>query len=134
VHARPRSPFSYAIVRVVPRVERGERINAGVIVHCRQRDFLAARVELDEARLAAIAQDARADDVRAQLDAIVRVAAGDPSGGAIAAMPAWERFDWLVAPSSTVIQPSETHTGLTSDPRRTLDELFSELVRPVGEG
>ena len=123
-----RSPFSYAIVRVVPRIERGERLNAGVILHCRQRDFLGARVGIDEARLAAVAPDLDAADVRAALEAIVRVVAGDPAAGAIAAMPAWERFDWLVAPSSTVIQPSRAHTGLTSDPAATLDALYEDLV------
>ena len=71
--------------------------------------------------------------MRAHLDALVRVAAGDPPAGAIAAMPAWERFEWLVAPSSTMIQPSETHTGLTYDPRQTLDALFADLVHPVRE-
>jgi hypothetical protein len=126
-----RSPFSYAVLRVVPRIERGERFNAGVVVFCRQRGFLGAKVELDEHRLAALAPHASADDVRAYLDALVNVAAGDPGAGAIAALPPSERFGWLVAPSSTVIQPSEVHTGLTDDPVATLDALFRELVEPV---
>jgi len=134
VPEQARSAFSYAIVRVVPRIERGERINAGVILHCRQRDFLRARVGLDEARLAALAPDLDAAVLAAQLDAIVAVAAGDPAAGAIAALPAWERYDWLVAPSSTVIQTSRTHTGLTADPQATLDALFAELVEPVRHG
>jgi hypothetical protein len=128
VPAPARSPFSYAILRVVPRVERGERFNAGVVVFCRQRDFLRARVALDERRLAALAPDTSAGDVGAHLDALVRVAAGDPDGGAIGALPPSERFGWLVAPSSTIIQPSEVHTGLTDDPQATLDSLFAELV------
>ena len=125
------SPFSYAILRVVPRVERGERFNAGVVLFCRQRDFLGARVGLDETRLAALAPDASPDDVRAILEALVRVAEGDPVGDPIAAMSPSERFGWLVAPSSTIIQPSRVHTGLSKDPQATLDALFAELVEPL---
>jgi hypothetical protein len=121
-------PFAYAIVRVVPRIERGERFNAGVVVFCRQRDFLAARVALDPRRLSALAPELSEADVRAHLEAVVRVAAADPLGGPMAALPASERFGWLVAPSSTVLQPSEVHTGLTADPQATLDQLFAELV------
>ena len=126
-----RKPFSYAILRVVPRVERGECFNAGVVLFCRQLGFLGVRVGLDERRLAALAPDTSAEDVRAQLDALVRVAAGDPEGEAIAALPPSERFGWLVAPSSTIIQPSPVHTGLSDDPQATLDALFAELVEPV---
>jgi Protein of unknown function (DUF3037) len=126
-----RRPFSYAILRVVPRVERGECFNAGVVLYCRQLSFLGVKVGLDERRLAVLAPDASAADVRAHLDALVRVAAGDPDGEAIAALPASERFGWLVAPSSTIIQPSPVHTGLSDDPQATLDALFAELVEPV---
>jgi Protein of unknown function (DUF3037) len=126
-----RSPFAYAIVRVVPRIERGERFNAGVVLFCRQRDFLAARVALDAGRLQALAPDFDAVELRAHLEAVVKVAAGDRDGGPIAALPASERFGWLVAPSSTVLQPSEVHTGLSDNPARTLDQLFAELVEPV---
>jgi hypothetical protein len=126
-----RSPFAYAIVRVVPRIDRGERFNAGVILFCRQRDFLAARVALDAGRLQALAPGVDASEIRAHLDAVVKVAAGDPDGGPMAALPASERFGWLVAPSSTVLQPSEVHTGLSDNPARTLDQLFAELVGPV---
>ena len=122
------SPFSYAVLRVVPRVERGERFNAGVVVFCRQRSFLGAKVELDERRLTALAPDASAGDVRSHLEALVKVAAGEPDAGAIAALPASERFGWLVAPSSTIVQASDVHTGLTDDPVKTLDSLFAELV------
>ena len=124
----PRSPFSYAVLRVVPRVERGERFNAGVVVFCRQRGFLGAKVELDERRLTALAPNTNASEVRDHLEGLARVAAGDPDAGAIAALPASERFGWLVAPSSTIVQPSEVHTGLTHDPGKTLDSLFAELV------
>jgi len=123
-----RSAFSYAIVRVVPHVERGEGFNAGVVLFCRQLDFLAARVALDERRLAVLAPDFSPDTVRPQLDAIVASAAGEPAGGPIAALPPSERFGWLVAPASTIIQPSPTHTGLCEDPQATLAELFGELV------
>jgi hypothetical protein len=126
-----RRPFSYAILRVVPRVERGECFNAGVVLFCRQLGFLGLKVGLDERRLAALAPGASAADVRAHLDALMRVAAGDPDGEAIAALPASERFGWLVAPSSTIIQPSAVHTGLSDDPQATLDALFAELVEPV---
>jgi hypothetical protein len=122
------SAFSYAIVRVVPHVERGEGFNAGVVLFCRQLDFLAARVALDERRLAVLAPDFSPDTVRPQLDAIVAIAAGEPAGGPIAALPPSERFGWLVAPASTIIQPSPTHTGLCEDPQATLAELFGELV------
>jgi len=125
------SPFSYAILRVVPRVERGERFNAGVVLFCRQRNFLEVKVGLDERRLAALAPDVPAQDVRGYLDALVRVAAGSDDGGAIAELPASERFGWLVAPSSTIVQPSEVHTGLSCDPAATLEQLFTELVEPV---
>ncbi len=124
----PRKPFAYAILRVVPRVERGERLNAGVVLYCRQRDFLGARIELDEGRLAALAPGVDAGELRGHLETLVRVAAGEPAAGPIAALPASERFGWLVAPSSTMIQPSEVHTGLCQDPAETLRALFSELV------
>jgi hypothetical protein len=131
VPERSRAPFSYAILRVVPRIERGERFNAGVVLFCRQRAFLGAKVALDEDRLRALAPDAPADDVRANLDALVRVAHGDSGCGPIATLPQSERFGWLVAPSSTIIQPSRVHTGLSEDPQATLDALFAELVEPV---
>jgi hypothetical protein len=113
-------------------VERGERFNAGVLLYCRQRGFLGARVALDETRLAALAPDASASDVRPYLEALVRVAEGDPDAGPIAAMPQSERFGWLVAPSSTIIQPSKVHTGMCEEPRSTLDALFVELVELPG--
>jgi hypothetical protein len=128
VRVRPRSPFSYAVVRVVPSVERGERFNAGVVLFCRQRDFLGARVALDARRLAALAPDVSPEVVRRHLEALVEVAAGEPAAGPIAALPPSERFGWLVAPSSTIIQPSAVHTGLCADPAATLAELFADLV------
>lgn len=126
-----RSAFAYAIVRVVPRVERGERFNAGVVLFCRQLDFLGARVWLDEARLAALAPGVSPAEIQPHLDALVRVAAGDPGAGPIGALPPSERFGWLAAPSSTVLQPSEVHTGLCDDPAAELDALFAGLVARV---
>jgi hypothetical protein len=122
------SPFSYAIVRVVPRVERGERINAGVIVFCRPRGYLAARTRLDERRLAALAPDLDPETVRGHLAAIERIAAGDANAGPIARLEVTQRFHWLVAPSSTIIQPSEVHTGICANPDEQLERLFRELV------
>jgi hypothetical protein len=123
-----RLPFEYAIVRVVPRVERGEAINAGIVVMSRPHRFLGAMAELDDDVLVAMAPDCDPEIVRAHLDSIVRIADGDPDAGPIAALPAPERFHWLVSPSSTIIQPSEVHTGLTADPAGTLEHLFRTLV------
>ena len=122
------SPFQYAMVRVVPRVERGECVNAGVVLFCRPRSFLAARVALDAARVLALAPAADLEAIRHHLDAFARIAAGDPEAGPIAALPASERFHWLVAPSSTVIQCSPVHTGLTAAPEAELDRLTARLV------
>jgi hypothetical protein len=122
-------PFQYAVIRVVPRVERGECLNAGVVLLCRPRRFLAARVGLDRERLRALAPAVDPATIETHLAAIERIAAGDPAGGAIARLGQGERFHWLVAPASTVIQPSEVHTGLCEDPAAELEHLFEELVR-----
>jgi hypothetical protein len=123
------SPFQYAIVRVVPRVERGECVNAGVVLFCRPRRFLAACTELDETRLRALDPDVDLPAVRGHLDAFCRIAAGDAAAGPIAALPPSERFHWLVAPASTIIQCSPVHTGLTDDPEGELRRLLARLVR-----
>jgi hypothetical protein len=116
------------VLRAVPRVERGERFNVGVVLYCRQQDFLGVRVALDPARLAALAPEATAEELNGHLAALARVAAGDPAAGAIATLHPSERFGWLVAPSSTTVQPSDVHTGLCVDPQATLDDLFAKLV------
>ena len=121
-------PFQYAIVRVVPRIERGECMNVGVVCFCRPRRYLAARIALDEARLAAFAPDLDAAEVRAHLDAMARIAAGEPDSGPVGQLEQSERFHWLVAPSSTVIQTSPVHTGLSQDPEETLARLVEKLV------
>ena len=120
--------FQYTVLRLVPSVERGERISVGVVVFCRQLDFLQARAHIDEERLAALAPDLDPEEVRPALRAICEVVAGDPSAGPLAALPASERFGWVVAHSSTIIQPSPSHTGLTDDPGATLERLFASLV------
>jgi hypothetical protein len=125
----PRSQFQYAIVRVVPRVERGECFNAGVVLLCRPRRYLGSRTFLDEGRLRALAPDLDPELVRAHLAAIDRIVAGDASAGPIARLTRPERFHWLVAPSSTIIQPSEVHTGLCEDPAAELEHLFAALVQ-----
>jgi hypothetical protein len=122
------SPFSYAVYRIVPRVERGERINAGVVVFSRPLGFLAVRTELDAERLAALWPELDPESVRPHLEALERIAAGDPSAGPIAELDLTARFHWLVSPSSTIIQPSHVHTGLCADPVRELDKLFESLV------
>jgi DUF3037 family protein len=124
-----REDFQYAIFRVVPRVERGEALNVGVVLFSRRLSFLAARTQLDEAALAALAPGCDAAEVRPHLEALERIAAGDAGGGPIAALEPSERFHWLTAPSSTIVQASPVHTGLTADPRRELDDLFAKLVQ-----
>jgi hypothetical protein len=123
------SPFQYAILRLVPRVERGERINVGVVLFCRQAGgYLRVRWALDPARVRLLDPDLDVDAVERQLRALEQVAAGDPRGGALAAMEPSERFGWLVAPSSTIIQPSEVHTGICTDPDALLEALFAKLI------
>ena len=125
------SAFDYAVIRVVPRVERGELVNAGVIVSCPTQAYLAARVALDRARLSALSPSADADDIAAALALIPLIAAGDPRGGPIASLPRGERFHWLVAPRSAVIQTSPVHTGLCDQPGAALDQLLERLVLPM---
>lgn len=122
--------YQYAVLRIVPRVERGECFNAGVVLICRARRYLAARVYLDTTRLAALAPDLDPATVQAHLDALAAIAAGDPAAGPLARLTQAERFHWLTAPASTLIQPAPSHTGLCTDPAAALDRLFAELVLP----
>jgi Protein of unknown function (DUF3037) len=126
------SPFSYAVYRLVPDLDRGERLNVGVIVFSRPLDFLGARTLLDEERLAALAPGFDAEPVRPQLAAIERIAAGARDGGPIAQLDTTARFHWLTAPASTLVRPSAVHTGVCGEPERVLDELFRRLVLPPG--
>ncbi|MFN8131759.1 MAG: DUF3037 domain-containing protein [Solirubrobacteraceae bacterium] len=123
-----REPFQYLVLRVVPRVERQEFLNAGVVLFARQAGFLAASVGLDRARLAALAPGADAEAIAEHLDALARIAAGDHAAGPVAALEPSERFHWLAAPSSTVVQPSPVHTGLCDDPAAALARLYARLV------
>ncbi|HEY6499347.1 MAG TPA: DUF3037 domain-containing protein [Streptosporangiaceae bacterium] len=118
--------FEYALIRVVPRVERGEAINAGVIVYSQQHRYLCARIELDEGRLRALDPTVDLDGVRTALTAFSKAC----SEGPLADRPLGERFRWLTAPRSTIVQPGPVHTGLTTDPAAELDHLFDTLVRP----
>lgn len=122
-------PFAYAILRVVPRADRGEAINVGVVLFCRSVEFLDMRWMLPGDRLAALEPALDAGALSAQLKALESIARGEPGGGSVALQPPSERFHWLVAPASTIIVPSEVHTGITEDPRQTLAELFEKLVR-----
>jgi hypothetical protein len=122
------SPFSDALYRLVPQLERGERINVGVVVFCRPLDYLGARTSLDEERARALWPELDPASVRPHLDALERVAAGDPAGGPIAELDTTARFHWLTAPSSTIIQPSAVHTGVCDDPAAQLNRLFDSLV------
>ena len=129
---RTLSTFDYAIVRVVPRVERGEFINAGVIVSCAAIGYLAARIELDEAKLLAVDPGADVAGIRAGLAAIPVICAGGKAAGALGALSTRERFHWLVAPRSTSIQTSPVHTGRCDSPERQLEHLMQQMVRPPG--
>ena len=123
-----RSPFQYAALQVIPRVERGEAVNAGVVLFCRPKRFLGARTHLDEPLLAALSPGCDAKEVSELLTTIEHIAHGDAQGGAIAQLPPSERFHWLVAPASTIVQAGPVHTGLTSEPEAELDRLFRKLV------
>jgi hypothetical protein len=123
-----REPFQYAALRIVPRVERGEAVNAGVVLFCRPLRFLGARTQLDEALLAALAPGCEPAAVRETLQMFERIAAGDAAGGPLSNLPPSERFHWIVAPSSTIVQPGPVHTGLTVDPQGELTRLFGMLV------
>jgi hypothetical protein len=129
---RARSSFDYAIIRVVPRVDREEFVNAGAILHCRTRSFLEARIALDHERLLALAPDVDLGAVQAHLDAIPLVCKGGPEAGAIGSLSLTERFHWLVAPRSTIVQPSPVHSGLCEDPSVALDHLVATMVRLSG--
>lgn len=121
-------PYEWATIRVVPRVERGEYVNAGVLVYCRPLDYLGARVHLDLERALALDPGLDTDGVRRQLQAVRAVCAGDPAAGENALRPIGERFRWLVAPRSTVVQTSPVHTGLTGDPAAELADLYRRMV------
>ncbi|MCT9080231.1 DUF3037 domain-containing protein [Streptomyces fulvoviolaceus] len=124
-----RDVFEYALLRVVPRIERGECINAGVLVYCRARSYVGVRTHLDEARLRALDPDADVAGVHAALRAVEGVCAGGDAAGQAAGDDAGRRFRWIVAPRSTIVQPGPVHTGLTTDPAAETGRLLDLLVR-----
>jgi hypothetical protein len=123
-----RAAYEYSVIRIVPRIEREECLNAGVVLYCKLRRFLAARAHLDEARLLALDPSADANGIRQQLDLVRLIAAGGPDAGEIGALSAAERFRWLTSPRNTIVQPSPVHPGLCDDPLAALDALFKRLV------
>jgi Protein of unknown function (DUF3037) len=125
-----RQKYDYAIVRVVPRVERGEHMNAGVVLYCRGLGVLAARIELDRARLEALAPGVDMESVERALAVVPLVCDGDPAAGPVAQLTQAERFHWLVAPRSTLIQSSPVHAGFCADPHQALEHLVETMVRP----
>ena len=126
--------YDYAIVRVVPHVERGEFVNAGVIVVCASKDFLEARVDLDEGRLLTLDPAADLKSIQAALSAIPAICTGGEAAGPIGRLSVRERFDWLVAPRSTSIQVSPVHSGRSPDLDRALERLMEKMVRRPGGG
>ena len=122
--------YDYAVIRVVPRVERGEQVNVGVILSCVDSDFLQARIEVDTSRLLALDPTLDLEAVRTSLDAIGAVCRGGPAAGPMGSLPQRGRFRWLVAPRSTVVQMSPVHTGRTRNPEAALERLMDRMVRP----
>jgi hypothetical protein len=123
-----RAVFDYALLRAVPRIERGETVNVGVVVYCQDRDFLEAAVHVDVTRLTCLDPEADVDAVREALDAICAVCRGDAEAGPAGALPRGERFRWLTAPRSTIVQPGPVHAGLTGDPSAEIERLLETLV------
>jgi hypothetical protein len=121
--------YDYSIIRVVPRVERGEQINAGIVLSCPDADFLDAKIALDEGALRAIDSDVDLEAVKANLEVFPAVCRGGEDAGPIGQLTPRERFRWLVSPRSTIIQPSPVHTGRTSDPAACLDHLVNTVVK-----
>ena len=121
--------YDYSVVRVVPRVDRGEQVNVGVILSCVDLDFLDARIEVNEAVIVALDPTIDLEAIRANLAMIPRVCRGGQEAGPIGELPARGRFRWLVSPRSTIIQPSPVHTGRTMDPAACLEKLMDRLVR-----
>jgi DUF3037 family protein len=130
---RDHYPYDYAVFRVVPRVEREEFVNVGVIVSCPARGFLEARIELNEQRLAAMDSTLDLESIRAHLLTIPAICAGGAQAGPIGQLSQRERFHWLVAPRSTIIQSSPVHTGYCKDPAEVLERLLNTMVRPAAD-
>ncbi len=125
------SAYSYATIRIVPFVQREEFFNAGVIVFCPEQRFLDARIHLDRDKLKAFAPELQPDEVQRRLDAVLKICAGDHTAGPIAHLQQRARFHWLVAPRSTLIQVSPSHSGICAEPALALHQLFQEQVLPA---
>jgi hypothetical protein len=123
-----RSPFSYAVLRVVPDIEREEFVNAGLVLFCRSRRYLRARTSLDVDRLRALRPNADATALLAQLALVEQIAAGKVESGPLAEMSQSERFHWLTTPRSTVVQPGPIHGGMADDPDATFEHLYTTLI------
>lgn len=121
--------FEYAVIRVVPRVEREEFLNVGVILYCSSKRFLQTKFELNEERLVAFFKDIDLMQLKERLDAFVQICEGSKQGGTIAKLPIASRFRWLTASRSTIVQISPVHPGLCDDPTKRLSKLFNELVK-----
>lgn len=126
---REKHLYDYAVIRLLPRVDREEFMNVGVIVYCAPRNFLRAECDINDARLKAFAGEADLSELNEHLDSICRICRGGNDAGPIGKLSIGERFRWLTAPRSTIVQTSPVHTGLTSDPEKTLQELLTKLVR-----
>ena len=126
---REKHLYDYAVIRLLPRVDREEFMNVGVIVYCAPRNFLRAECDINDARLKAFAGEADLSELNEHLDSICRICRGGEDAGPIGKLSIGERFRWLTAPRSTIVQTSPVHTGLTSDPEKTLQELLTKLVR-----
>jgi len=124
-----KSLYEYAVIRVLPRVDREEFINVGVILYSAQANFLRAECSIDDGRLKGFAHGAELSDINEHLDSVCRICSGGDDAGPIGKLSLGERFRWLTAPRSTVVQTSAVHTGLTNDPERTLQELLEKLVK-----
>lgn len=129
-----KASFNYAVLRVVPRVDRQEFINVGVIVYCRERRLLAAKIHVDEVRLRALWPSLDVDTVRRHANGVVRICEGDATAGPIARLSQSQRFHWLVSPRSTVIQTSAAHTGICEEGDGLVDRIFEEMVGAAGSG
>ena len=127
------SSFDYAVLRIVPRVEREEFVNAGVIVFCPEQQFLEARIQIDESRLKALWPEIDIPLIREHLEAFPKLCSGDADAGPIAKLSQRERFHWLVAPRSTIIQVSPVHTGICEEPGRVVENLLRQMLHGVAE-
>ncbi|MES2558851.1 MAG: DUF3037 domain-containing protein [Bacteroidota bacterium] len=120
--------FEYAIIRVLPRVERGEFVNTGVVVYCKKQSFLKAKIQLNEQRIKSLYEEADVEEINNHLKAFEQICLGNLEAGPIAALDVPSRFRWLTAKRSTVIQASEIHPGLCTDPQAVLEKLFEQMV------